>query len=87
MIPILHHEYEVVVVAARPWGLDVEFTDGTPGQIVNAKYPQWPDTDPQTLIGHVYPAVVLDPDREPVRLSALDTDRTTARVLRTPPRS
>ncbi|MET8711231.1 hypothetical protein [Streptomyces californicus] len=82
MSPTLHHEYDVRVLAVRPWGLDVVLPDGTAGQIVNAKDPHWPDGDQESSVGTVVRAVVLDDERDPVRLSALADDRAIARSLR-----
>ncbi|MCC0576659.1 hypothetical protein [Streptomyces californicus] len=82
MSPTLHHEYDVRVLAVRPWGLDVVLPDGTAGQIVNAKDPHWPDGDQESSVGAVVRAVVLDDERDPVRLSALADDRAIARSLR-----
>ncbi|MEU5135400.1 hypothetical protein [Streptomyces californicus] len=82
MSPTLHHEYDVRVLAVRPWGLDVVLPDGTAGQIVNAKDPLWPDGDQESSVGTVVRAVVLDDERDPVRLSALGDDRAIARSLR-----
>ncbi|MFE9458617.1 hypothetical protein [Streptomyces californicus] len=82
MSPTLHHEYDVRVLAVRPWGLDVVLPDGTAGQIVNAKDPHWPDGDQESSVGTVVRAVVLDDERDPVRLSALADDRAFVRSLR-----
>ncbi|MEU1799396.1 hypothetical protein [Streptomyces californicus] len=82
MSPTLHHEYDVRVLAVRPWGLDVVLPDGTAGQIVNAKDPHWPDGDQEASVATVIRAVVLDDERDPVRLSALADDRAIARSLR-----
>lgn len=79
MSPTLHHEYDVRVLAVRPWGLDVVLPDGTAGQIVNAKDPHWPDGDQEASVATVIRAVVLDDERDPVRLSALADDRAIAR--------
>ncbi|MCL3998566.1 hypothetical protein [Streptomyces lavenduligriseus] len=78
----LHQEYDVRVLAVRPWGLDVVLPDGTAGLIDNTKDPRWPDGDQQAAVGTVVRAVVLDDERDPVRMSALDDDRAVARTLR-----
>ncbi|WP_338674131.1 hypothetical protein V1460_14475 [Streptomyces sp. SCSIO 30461] len=78
----LHREYDVRVVAVRPWGLDVVLPDGTAGLIDNTKDPRWPDNDQEAAVGTVLRAVVLDDERSPVRMSALDDDRAIARSLR-----
>ncbi|MEU2157607.1 hypothetical protein ABZ532_21780 [Streptomyces sp. NPDC019396] len=82
MPSILHREYDVQVVAVRPWGLDVVLPDGTAGLIDNAKDPRWPDGDQEAAVGTVLRAVVLDDERSPVRMSALDNDRAIARSFR-----
>ncbi|MCX5377975.1 hypothetical protein [Streptomyces sp. NBC_00091] len=78
----LHHEVDVTVVAAQPWGLDVESQDGTPGFVDQTKSPAWPSGDQDALVGTVLHAVVVDDRRNPVRLSALDTDLEIARQKR-----
>lgn len=79
---ILHQEDDVRVVAARPWGLDVVLPDGTAGLIDSAKDPNWPDGDQEAAVGTVIRAVVLDDERDPVRMSALDSDRAIAGSIR-----
>ncbi|WP_179894757.1 hypothetical protein [Streptomyces sp. f150] len=78
----LHQEYDIRVLAIRPWGLDVVLPDGTAGLIDNAKDPNWPDGEQEAAVGAVVRAVVLDDERDPVRMSALDSDRAIARALR-----
>ncbi|GGY10803.1 hypothetical protein [Streptomyces djakartensis] len=78
----LHHEVDVTVVAARPWGLEVESGHGSRGFIDNTKSPAWPSGDQQALVGTVLRAVVIDDRRDPVRLSTLDTDIRIAREKR-----
>lgn len=78
----LHHEFDVTVVAVRPWGLEVEFQDGTPGLIDNTKNPAWPSGDQASIIGGILHVVVIDDQRELVRLSSLDTDVEIARTKR-----
>lgn len=78
----LHYEVDVTVVAARPWGLDVESRHGACGFIDNTKSPAWPSGDQRALIGTVLRAVVIDDRRDPVRLSTLDTDMQIAREKR-----
>ncbi|MFF5368234.1 hypothetical protein [Streptomyces sp. NPDC013187] len=78
----LHYEVDVTVVAARPWGLEVESGHGAPAFIDNTKSPAWPSGDQQALVGSVLRAVVIDDRRDPVRLSTLDTDMRIAREKR-----
>lgn len=78
----LHQEYDIRVLSVRPWGLDVVLPDGTAGLIDNAKDPNWPDGDQEAAVGTVIRAVVLDDERDPVRMSALDSDRVIARSIR-----
>jgi hypothetical protein len=82
MDPILHQEYDVVVVATRPWGLEVEFWDGTPGLIDNTKDPDWPAGDRNAIVGKTIRTTVVDDERVPVRLSALGVDLDIARAKR-----
>ncbi|WP_369216933.1 hypothetical protein [Streptomyces flavofungini] len=82
---LLHHEVDVTVVAAQPWGLEVESGHGLRGFIDNTKSPAWPSGDQQALVGTVLHAVVIDDQREPVRLSTLDLDIEIARRLRIRP--
>lgn len=72
--PILHQEFDVTVVAVRPWGLAVQFQDGTPGVIDNTKDPDWPTGHREAIVGQVLHVAVLDDERTPVRLSALEAD-------------
>lgn len=78
----LHHEFDVTVMAVRPWGLEVEFQDGTPGLIDNTKNPAWSSDDQVSVIGTVLHVVVIDNQRDPVRLSALSIDLNIARTKR-----
>lgn len=82
MSSILHLEFQVTVVAVRQWGLDVMLPDGTPGSIDNTKDPAWTSGDRAAVVGAVVRAVVIDDERSPVRLSALDEDADIARVKR-----
>ncbi|MEV1049022.1 hypothetical protein [Streptomyces sp. NPDC049916] len=79
---MLHQECDVRVIAVSPWGLDVVLLDGTAGLIDNAKDPNWPDGDQEAAVGTMIRAVVLDDERDPVRMSALDSDRAIARSIR-----
>lgn len=79
---LLHQEADVTVVAVRPWGLEVESRDGTRGLIDNTKDPEWPSGDRSDIVGREFHVVVLDDQRDPVRLSALDLDLEIARRLR-----
>ncbi|MEU7348749.1 hypothetical protein ABZ778_33570 [Streptomyces bacillaris] len=78
----LHQEYDIRVLSVRSWGLEVVLPDGTAGLIDNAKDPNWPDGDQEAAVGTVIRAVVLDDERDPVRMSALDSDRAVARSIR-----
>ncbi|MFF7604243.1 hypothetical protein [Streptomyces parvulus] len=80
--PALHQEFDVTVVAVQPWGLAVQFQDGTPGLIDNAKDPDWPGGSREAIVGETLHVVVLDDERTPVRLSALELDLGIARVKR-----
>ncbi|MFF8781235.1 hypothetical protein ACF07W_28505 [Streptomyces sp. NPDC015140] len=80
--PILHQEFDVTVVAVQRWGLAVQFQNGTPGLIDNTKDPDWPRGKREALVGQVLHAAVLDDERTPVRLSALEADLAIARVKR-----
>ncbi|QGV77291.1 hypothetical protein [Streptomyces ficellus] len=82
MTYVLHYEVDVTVVAARPWGLEVEAENGARGFVDNTKSPAWPSGDQQALVGTVLHAVVIDDRRDPVRLSTLDTDMQIARDKR-----
>ncbi|MBH1933075.1 hypothetical protein I5Q34_02005 [Streptomyces sp. AV19] len=79
---VLHQEADVTVVAIRPWGLDVESRDGNRGLIDNTKDPAWPSGDRSAVVGSVLHIVVIDDQRDPARLSALDVDLEIARELR-----
>lgn len=79
---LLHYEVDVTVVAARPWGLEVESGHGARGFIDNTKSPAWPSGDQQALVGTVLCAVVIDDRRDPVRLSTLGMDMQIAREKR-----
>ncbi|MFI6055919.1 hypothetical protein ACIBCO_38320 [Streptomyces violascens] len=78
----LHQEFDVIVVKVQPWGLEVEFENGTRGLIDNMKDPTWPSGERSSIIGETITVVVLDDQREPVRLSALDADLNVARMKR-----
>ncbi|MEU8282876.1 hypothetical protein AB0C01_00790 [Micromonospora sp. NPDC048905] len=79
---LLHQEYDVTVIAGRPWGLEVEFEDGTRGLIDNTKDPAWTADDRSSAVGDVLHVVVIDDQREPLRLSGLDVDLKIARKKR-----
>lgn len=79
---VRHHETVVTVVGVRPWGLDVESRDGARGLVDNTKDPGWPSGDRSDIVGRKLHVVVLDDQRDPVRLSALDVDLEIARRLR-----
>ncbi|MFC8914838.1 hypothetical protein ACFT5C_03615 [Streptomyces sp. NPDC057116] len=79
---LLHHEIDVTVVAARPWGLEVVSGRGARGFIDTTKSPAWPSGAHQDLVGATLRAVVIDDQRDPVRLSTLDADMRIAREKR-----
>ncbi|MFC5723018.1 hypothetical protein ACFP1Z_22890 [Streptomyces gamaensis] len=79
---LLDQEVDVTVVAIRPWGLDVESPDGTRGFIDIAKDPAWRSGGRSTAVGSVLRVCVVDDERDPARLSALDVDLEIARRLR-----
>ncbi|MEV4440085.1 hypothetical protein AB0K09_13835 [Streptomyces sp. NPDC049577] len=78
---LLHQEFDVVVIAVRPWGLEVELQGGTHGLIDNTKDPSWPSGE-RALVGSRLCAAVVDDQRAPMRLSALDVDLGVARDMR-----
>ncbi|MFJ2721824.1 hypothetical protein [Streptomyces sp. NPDC087437] len=78
----LHEEFDVTVVAVRPWGLEVEFYDGTRGLIDNTKDRAWTSGDHPSAVGSILRVVVIDDQRHPVRLSALEVDLEIARRKR-----
>lgn len=78
----LHHEFSVTVVGVRPWGLEVEFENGMRGLVDNTKDPAWPSGDRSSIVGKTLLVVVIDDQRDPVRLSALDVDLDIARRKR-----
>ncbi|BFU41824.1 hypothetical protein [Krasilnikovia sp. MM14-A1004] len=82
MVLRLHQEFDGAVVAVHPWGLEVEFEGGTRGLIDNTKDPAWPSGDRSSIVGEVLHVVVIDDQRDPVRLSALDVDLEIARTMR-----
>lgn len=71
---LIHREFDVTVVAVYPFGLSVEFDDGTEGLIDNTKDPDWRGGSRGDVIGNVVHVVVLDDERDPVRVSALESD-------------
>ncbi|MBB5122732.1 hypothetical protein AF335_05045 [Streptomyces eurocidicus] len=79
---LLHQEIDVTVVAIRPWGLEVEAQDGTQGLIDKTKDPAWRSSDRVAIVGDILHAVVIDDERDPIRLSALDVDLNIARMKR-----
>jgi ribosomal protein S1 len=78
----LHQEFDARVVGLRPWGLEVEFAHGVRGLIDNTKHGAWASGDPSPAVGATLRVVVLDNQRDPVRLSALDEDLEIARRKR-----
>ncbi|MEV7418408.1 hypothetical protein [Streptomyces sp. NPDC089919] len=82
MKSILHCEFDVTVTAIRPWGLEVELQDGTPGFVDNTKNPFWGTSDQSIITGAVLRAAVIDDTRTPVRLSAIAADLDIARAKR-----
>ncbi|MGP3985644.1 hypothetical protein [Streptomyces sp. 3N207] len=77
-----HQELVVTVVGVAPVGAKVT-VDGATGFIDPVKHPSWWDQNaapPQ--VGDTLHVVVLDADREPPRLSALQGDIDNARRLR-----
>ncbi|WP_369206043.1 hypothetical protein [Streptomyces sp. PU-14G] len=77
-----HQECVAKVVGVAPVGAAVE-VEGVAGFVDQVKHPSWWDREvapPQ--IGDELHAVVLDADREPPRLSALQQDLDRARCLR-----
>ncbi|MZD08175.1 hypothetical protein GTW43_24260 [Streptomyces sp. SID5785] len=80
-----HEELDVTVVAVAPVGYRVD-AQGSPGFIDQVKHPSFrdPDTAPPT-VGDTLHVVVLDPDRDPPRFSALEADIDIARRLRGAP--
>ncbi|MGW7286752.1 hypothetical protein ACWGH4_14835 [Streptomyces sp. NPDC054847] len=77
-----HQELDVTVTAVAPIGAQVE-RSGVRGFIDRVKHPSWWDTSIATpQIGDEIHVVVLDSDREPPRLSALERDIDIARRLR-----
>ena len=79
---MLHREFDVVVGAAHPWGIEVRFEDGAAGLIDNTKNPFWLVEGVELSIGNIIHVVVLDDARDPVRVSALQVDIDIARVRR-----
>ncbi|MFI7012146.1 hypothetical protein [Streptomyces sp. NPDC050145] len=80
-----HEELDVTVVGAAPVGSRVD-AQGSPGFIDQVKHPSWRDPNvapPQ--VGDTLHVVVLDPDRDPPRFSALQVDIDIARRLRDTP--
>jgi hypothetical protein len=78
----LHQELNAAVVGIRPWGLDVELECGVRGLIDNTKDPAWRSGERSSVVGKVLRVVVIDDQRDPVRLSALDVDLEIARTER-----
>ncbi|WP_369204191.1 hypothetical protein [Streptomyces sp. PU-14G] len=77
-----HQECIARIVAVAPVGAAVE-VEGVAGFVDQVKHPSWSDesvTPPH--VGDELRVVVLDADREPPRLSALQQDIDTARRLR-----
>ncbi|BFO15819.1 hypothetical protein SHKM778_22070 [Streptomyces sp. KM77-8] len=80
-----HQEFDVTVTVVAPVGSRVAIDGGGIGFIDQAMHPSWWDESvapPQ--VGDRLHVVVLDPDREPPRLSALQRDMDIARRLRGP---
>ncbi|WP_394614547.1 hypothetical protein JNUCC0626_32330 [Lentzea sp. JNUCC 0626] len=68
-------EVTVVVAAVRPWVLEVELDGGGRGFIDNIKDPDWESAEvPAAVVGQSFRAVVIDDQRDPVRLSAFVVD-------------
>ena len=74
MTSLVHQEFDVTVVSVYPFGLSVEFDDGRKGLIDNTKDPDWRSGTRGDVVGKVIHVVVLDDDRDPIRLSALNSD-------------
>ncbi|MFJ4752420.1 hypothetical protein HBK87_24920 [Streptomyces sp. 2BBP-J2] len=77
-----HQEFDVTVTAVASVGSKVAIDGGGIGFIDQVKHPSWWDVNvapPQ--IGDRLQVVVLNPDREPPRLSALQKDMDIARRL------
>ncbi|TLF93559.1 hypothetical protein FEK35_29660 [Nocardia cyriacigeorgica] len=68
----------MIVIGRHPWGVDVEFGDGTPGFMDNLKTPSWVDDGVQPEPGEVLTVVVVDDLRTPMRVSALASDKAVA---------
>ncbi|WP_143227052.1 hypothetical protein [Actinomadura mexicana] len=79
---ILHEEFDVKVVNNRPWGVEVEFPDGTHGLVDNLKNPEWLAGDSGPNVGKVIRVAVIDDMRSPIRVSALAEDIAIARRIR-----
>lgn len=78
-----HQEFDVAVTAVAPVGSMVAIDGGGIGFIDQVMHPSWWDESvapPQ--VGDRLHVVVLDPGREPPRLSALQRDMDIARRLR-----
>ncbi|MGY1528341.1 hypothetical protein ACW69C_32015 [Streptomyces sp. MN3] len=77
-----HQEFDVTVTAVASVGSIVAIDGSGIGFIDQVKHPSWWDVNvapPQ--VGDRLHVVVLDPDREPPRLSALQKDMDIARRL------
>ncbi|MEV3926637.1 hypothetical protein [Actinomadura coerulea] len=79
---ILHEEFDVKVVGSRPWGVEVEFPDGTRGLVDILKNPKWLTGDSGPNVGEVIRVAVIDDTRSPIRVSALAEDIAIARSIR-----
>ncbi|GAA2625150.1 hypothetical protein [Streptomyces axinellae] len=80
-----HQERTARVLGVAPVGARVD-VDGVPGFLDQAKHPSWRDPNaPPPEVGDELHVVVLDADREPPRLSALQQDIDNARRLRDAP--
>lgn len=74
MASLIDHEFDVTVVAVNPYGLSVEFADGKKGFIDNLKDAGFLSDSRGEVVGNVVHVVVLDDERDPIRLSALEND-------------
>lgn len=72
----LHTEHQGMVVAKRPWGLDVLLSSGV---LVTVDTVKAIGTE---VVGDVVSVVILDDERTPPRASLLDVDRAIAAEIR-----
>lgn len=67
----------VRVIDVAPWGISVQSDADPLGSVAfidKFKLPQWLEGERFPPLGAVLLATVIDPDREPIRMSALDLD-------------